>query len=133
MEHVKKIKDKENFQKLVTEGVVSYLAHRSKLEQLFEKWYRKNDRKEAIYRYSHCMKKFQSRSFSCSALPLFWLNSTKNRHEKKGKDKREKIRPENTLYFPKRLSWKILHEWPESKYDKSSFLCVKQQIAGLQT
>ena len=37
MEHVKKIKDKENFQKLVTERVVSYLAHRSKLEQLFEK------------------------------------------------------------------------------------------------
>ena len=37
MEHVKKIKDKENFQKLVTEGVVSYLAHRSKLQQLFEK------------------------------------------------------------------------------------------------
>ena len=37
MEHVKKIKDKENFLKLVTEVVVSYLAHRSKLEQLFEK------------------------------------------------------------------------------------------------
>ena len=37
MDHEKKIKDKENFQKLVNEGVVSYLAHRSKLEQLFEK------------------------------------------------------------------------------------------------